>query len=397
MKRLFAVFCVVALIFTFVGCDKGNTESDASKKPVENNFVYNTDFDGDYFTLRNGFSNAYNKLKDGKDITIAFLGGSITYGIGTSDLSRSFRVLVENWIEENYKVNVTGINAAIPSAASAHGAYCVDTDVLPKNPDIIFIEYAINDKYASSKYNNDDFSVHMETIVRKIRTIKPDCDIAFLYTTDSWVSVNTPLFEQAEVHEKVAEHYGVTTINIGYGLRKSKGLIKGTSTPADEGRWKQFFTDACHTADNGNKVYADIINECLEAGFKAAKDNIKTNKAMPKQLNDELLMDAKLIKTSTISLDNISGWQKSTTPWFHFDGYISTDSTDSEFVYTFEGTSFGIIGPVNTEYSFSVDGGEWTSYTFNTHPQPLVQGLKKGEHTIRIKGASMLIAALLVN
>ena len=397
MKKIISIFCIITLLLTFVGCGNNDKKSDVSEGSQENAFVYNTDFDGDYFTLRNGFANSYKKLKNSEDITIAFLGGSITYGVGASDLSKSFRVLVENWLEENYNVNVTGVNAAIPSAASAHGAYCIDTDVLPKNPDIVFIEYAINDKYARSKYSNEDFSVHMETIVRKIRTIKPDCDIAFLYTTDSDISLTTPLFSQAEVHEEVAKHYGVTTINIGYGLRKSKGLIKGTSTPADEGRWKQFFTDACHTADNGNKVYAEIINECLAAGFKAAENNVKTNYDLPKQLNEELLMDAKYIRTNTISLDNMSGWQKCTTPWVYFDEYIKTDSADSEFVYTFEGTSFGIIGPTNTEYTFSVDGGEWTEYTFNSHPQPLVSGLEKGEHTIKIKGASMMIAALLIN
>ena len=35
--------------------------------------------------------------------------------------------------------------------------------------------------------------------------------------------------------------------------------------------------NAPQIADNGNKVYAEIINECLAAGFKAAENNIKTN------------------------------------------------------------------------------------------------------------------------
>lgn len=386
MKKVIALFCAVILVLLAVGC--GSKPEDAEVSKTDDKPIYSTEYDGDYYKLRSGFLNAYNKIIKGEDITIAFIGGSITYGIGTNDLSESFRVLVENWLEEEYGVNVTAHNLAIPSACSGLGAYCIEDDVLSHCPDIVFIEYAINDKYARQHYSLEEISVNMETIIRKIREKNPNTDIALLYTTSAEVSMSAEFFDEAKVHEEIAEHYGVTSINIGYGLRKIRGLVKSGSAAIDN-RWLQFFTDSCHTNKNGNITYADIIKECIESAFKAAENGVTLNKELPKQKNKALL-DTEYIKTSEISLKNSKGFKKSNIGWSVFEqysgGYVYTDQAENELSIIFDGTSFGILGPVNRNFYYSVDGGEWVQYNkFNSHPQPIVKDLENEQHTVKIK------------
>jgi hypothetical protein len=59
------------------------------------------------FTARDELPNFFKKLNEGKDVTIAYLGGSITAQNG-------WRVLSQKWFEEQYpQSTITGIHAAI--------------------------------------------------------------------------------------------------------------------------------------------------------------------------------------------------------------------------------------------------------------------------------------------
>ena len=58
---------------------------------------------------------------------------------------------------------VETINAGIPATGSDFGAQRVDRDVLVHRPDVVFIEFAVNDA-------GEECEADMERIDRKIRT-----------------------------------------------------------------------------------------------------------------------------------------------------------------------------------------------------------------------------------
>ncbi|MCM8528799.1 MAG: SGNH/GDSL hydrolase family protein, partial [Lentisphaeraceae bacterium] len=88
---------------------------------------------------RGGIPNFIKKLKDGKQVKIGYLGGSITAQPG-------YRVLSRKWFQEKYpKAKVEEINAAIGGTGSELGVFRVDYDVLQHKPDLLFIEFAVND------------------------------------------------------------------------------------------------------------------------------------------------------------------------------------------------------------------------------------------------------------
>src|SRR5438128_9003460 len=88
----------------------------------------------------------FDKLRAGKPVTVAYLGGSITSGAGASDLAKtSYRALVTQWLRNRYPpARINEINAAVGGTGSIYGSLRVRRDVIAYKPDLVFIEFAIN-------------------------------------------------------------------------------------------------------------------------------------------------------------------------------------------------------------------------------------------------------------
>jgi len=88
---------------------------------------------------RKGLPNFKAKLDAGKNVRIAYLGGSITAAPG-------WRVLSRDWFQEKYpQAKVDEIHAAIGGTGSDLGVFRLQNDALQHKPDLLFIEFAVND------------------------------------------------------------------------------------------------------------------------------------------------------------------------------------------------------------------------------------------------------------
>src|SRR5256885_1588445 len=88
---------------------------------------------------RTGLPNVLSKLKSGAEVRIAYLGGSITAQDG-------WRPKTLNWFRQHFpKAQVREINAAIGGTGSDLGVFRLQHDVLEQKPDVLFIEFAVND------------------------------------------------------------------------------------------------------------------------------------------------------------------------------------------------------------------------------------------------------------
>ncbi|MBN2712820.1 MAG: SGNH/GDSL hydrolase family protein [Planctomycetes bacterium] len=157
--------------------------------------------------VRNGLPNFYSKLKSGEKVTIAYFGGSITAQPG-------YRVKSAEWLHTRYpKASIVEVNAAIGGTGSDLGVYRMDDDVLINKPDMLFVEFAVNDAHSS-----EESVVHaMEGIVRKAIRAIPDIDICFVYTFTQEqydTLANNRLFSSIKAMEKVASHYGISSIHL---------------------------------------------------------------------------------------------------------------------------------------------------------------------------------------
>ena len=121
---------------------------------------------------RGGLPAFFAKIREKQEVTVVFLGGSITN-------HRGYRVQITEWMERNYpEIKIHAVNAGIGGTGSDLGVFRTDEDVLLHDPDLVFVEFAVND----SKTDSLLICNSMEGIVRKIKQQDPATDICFLYT-----------------------------------------------------------------------------------------------------------------------------------------------------------------------------------------------------------------------
>ncbi len=90
------------------------------------------------------------KLMRGESVTVVQIGGSITEGYFADDnLSQGDRVV--EFLNAAFPGKVTFHNAGIAATGATFGAYRLAQDVLAKTPDLVIVEYNINDHRDDAK------------------------------------------------------------------------------------------------------------------------------------------------------------------------------------------------------------------------------------------------------
>ncbi|MDB6072567.1 MAG: acyl-CoA thioesterase [Verrucomicrobiaceae bacterium] len=214
-------------------------------------------------TPRAGLPNFYAKLEAGKEVNIGYLGGSITAQEG-------WRPKTLKMFQEAYpKAKISQINAAIGGTGSDLGVFRVKQDVLDHKPDLMFIEFAVNDGGAPP----EQIYMCMEGIVRQTWKTLPDCDICFVYTLTEGLAksmVGGEFQRSASAMEKIADHYGIPTIHMAMEVAKlakeGKLIWKGDLPKTDEE--KKALGDKIVFAKDGTHPYPETGHEFYLAAIK---------------------------------------------------------------------------------------------------------------------------------
>lgn len=231
---------------------------------------------------RGGLPNAMAKLRDGREVAVAFLGGSITAAPG-------YRPKIMAWLHEQYPTaKLREINAAIGGTGSDLGAFRVGQDVLQHKPDLLIVEFAVNDGGAQPE------QIHrtMEGIVRQTWRADANTDICFVYTLSEPFLADLregKLSRSASAMEDVADHYAIPTVCMGLEtarMEKEGKLIFKAPTPKTDaekaaiGDRMIFSDDGVHPhAWSGHELYTKALGRSLaamketgQAGAHALKD-----------------------------------------------------------------------------------------------------------------------------
>lgn len=216
------------------------------------------------FTPREGIPNVARKLKAGEPLSVVFLGGSITAN------GSGFTGQVPQWLRQSYPSSTIRVtNAGVSGTPSRFGAQRMDRDVLSSEPDLIFVEFAVNDGTA-------DATEHMERIVRKARTKNPHTDIVFIYTLNA--NTHLPDYKAGRLppaaasHERVAAHYGIPTIGMAY---EAAAQIDSAALSVAE-----FAPDKIHPSPRGYAIYTDAITSALAQMINAHGQMLNTHGQM---------------------------------------------------------------------------------------------------------------------
>jgi lysophospholipase L1-like esterase len=256
---------------------------------------------------RGGLPNFFAKLDAGQEVRIGYLGGSITEQNG-------WRPKTLKWFQDQYpKAKISEINASIGGTGSDLGVYRLEHDVLRHKPDLLFVEFAVNDGGAAP----DQILRAMEGIVLQTWKADPTTDICFVYTfVAGWAKeLQDGKFPRAaSVMEKLADFYGIPSIHMGLETarmaKEGKVVLQAKKPKTDEEKKALegkilFSEDGVHPLPEGHELYLAAVVRSMPA-IKAA------GKVGPHELAKPLVADnmaaAKFIPLDKAKLGE--GWEK---------------------------------------------------------------------------------------
>jgi lysophospholipase L1-like esterase len=182
---------------------------------------------------------AIQKAKNGEEVTVVFLGGSITLPMeGPKDC---FATLSYNRFKEKFGTSgqVNYVNAGMNGTSSMVGLIRVERDVLNYNPDIVFVEYSVND---SREIISREIFESLVLRLLKSKT-KPAVVLIFMISEAGYTC-------QGHM-QAIGEYYNLPMISAGDAIMPE--------IEAKRFSWSDFSNDFAHPNMSGNAMVTEFI------------------------------------------------------------------------------------------------------------------------------------------
>ncbi len=286
--------------------------------------------------------NAMQKAMRGEEVTIAYIGGSITEGASSTTHTKCYAYQFYNMFKERFGKNggsnVHYVNAGMSGTPSSLGVIRYSRDVAPSNPDIVFVEFAVND--ADDVTNGDAY----ESLVRNVLNApsKPACMLIF--------SVFKPDWNLQDRMIPVGKQYNLPMISIRNAVVPAvkAGQIKS----------EQFWaSDGWHPLDYGHKLMADCIMYCVDQMLVKGKNSsditVSNGTAIGKTYEGMTMID------SQTKMDSLS---------INAGGFNANDTTPGNFQYNNQ-------PKFKYDWKHTTNGGN-TSFTMNVNCKSMLFAYK---------------------
>lgn len=241
------------------------------------------------------------KAQRGEDIVLGTLGGSITQGFNanynpiTSDKNAFNRNLycwsnlLREWLANTFNVNVTLYNAGIGSTTSTVGVGRVVNDILSHNPDLIVIDYAVNDSDSTSDASKT-MTYAYEALTRRVLNSGDDVALMMMF------AAKENLTNKQEKYAAIGNHYGIPMIS--YRDAIAPLINDGTYV------WTDFSNDTIHPHAYGHQVIAALFGHYLAGVIEKLDSITDTVTALPDYTDSETANDVKSLETATLYHSN---------------------------------------------------------------------------------------------
>lgn len=198
--------------------------------------------------------NAFKKAETEGRLSVVYLGGSITQGCNASTEDKRYVDLSFQWWKEKFPAaDITMFNAGIGATTSQYGAARAEEHVLSRKPDVVFVEFSVNDD------DTDFFKETYESLVRRLLAAE---------SVKAVVLINNLFYDDGRnaqrVHNEIGLHYDLPIVSVkNYAWQ----LVQcGEIDP------KVYTDDNLHPTDIGHKMIADLIKGLLEENYSAYKN-----------------------------------------------------------------------------------------------------------------------------
>lgn len=212
------------------------------------------------------FSAFDQRAQAGETLRVVFLGGSLTWGAQATDPQKtSYRALVSQKLEEAYpKAHFQFHDAAIGGTGSQLAAFRLERDVLAYKPDLVFLDFTINDNpYEAPNLHR---LAAYESLIRRLIEAGVAVVQVILPSKQDVQAVPAPRPLDAK-HKEVGAAYGLPLAD---AVTLAQERVREGKTTADL-LW-DLPEDQTHPGDAGYALYAESAWKAFTA---AAHDKVR--------------------------------------------------------------------------------------------------------------------------
>lgn len=282
---------------------------------------------------------AFARAARGEPLRYVAIGGSITQAGGPG--------WVGDWLREQFpESDVTVVNSGMSGTGSSLGIFRIDRDVIAYQPDLVAIEYCVND----GGLVDAQAIRYIETMVVRLKSL-PHPPAIIIVEAAAKEGVNLSR------HRRVARHYGFAEVDMQEAV-ESRLKERGEE-------WSVLFSDSVHPNRAGHAFYAETMRDVLTPLVERARAPEAANlppTPLPARLSESpLLLDARMVP--------LQGWtapqwktEPSVPAWWNrfFQGLLTSAEPGATLRIPVRGTTIGLFYAMRKEYGTfyaNVNGG----------------------------------------
>jgi lysophospholipase L1-like esterase len=236
--------------------------------------------------------NCMAKLREGKTISVVTLGGSITTGHQAQPPETAgWAGLVNVWLKEKARETRGSVefhNSGASGTDSAFASIRAADHALAYNPDLVIVEYAINDQWLDSQVRKRSF----EGLIRRLLDNSPRRAVIIIALNEKGAAGKSTFHEQAEI----GRHYNVPVLAWADWVKASE--------------WGNYFSgkETIHPNNKGHASIASGIIKFLNIAWEPPQAGpVKTS--LPQPLFSAEFQNVKFIGSSeTAAIVRNTGW-----------------------------------------------------------------------------------------
>lgn len=323
-------------------------------------------------------ANVFKRAQNGEPITAAYIGGSITegYNAGTTEFyAKTCTDLLQSYFPDS---TVTGVNAGISGTPSLLGNLRLERDVLSADPDIVFVEFAVNDGQES------DYKNAYESLVRTLLTQDKDIAVVLLFTVlDSGYTCQ-------EHMSQIGANYDLPMISVHDSVYEE--IEAGRMT------WQDYSNDQSHPNAYGHKCITDFVDNYYQKVLAAVDENTGVvDKNLPDPVFSAKYMNMHYMDSANMTGVELDGFREYDTHGSFHNGWMYKGSSGGSMKFTLTCSVLEMVFKAQNSDKYGaadiyVDGEKVKSVDSNMsdgwdNPVTayLIDDAESAEHTVEIR------------
>ena len=233
------------------------------------------------------------KLRESKTVSVVALGGSITTGHQAQPPDTAgWAGLVSVWLKEKARETGASVefhNSGASGTDSAFASIRVGDHALAYNPDLVIVEYAVNDQWLNGRVRRRSF----EGLIRRLLDNSPDRAVIIIALNEKGSPDKSTFREQLEI----GRHYNIPVLAWADWVKASE--------------WDKYFSgkETIHPNNEGHaSIASGIINFLNIAWDPLQAEPVKT--PLPPPLVSTEFQNVKCIgSTESTAIVRNTGWE----------------------------------------------------------------------------------------